>query len=56
MGGRQADQAIALCFVLTYAGSGLVMQCLARFHSVLSLARTWRIVSPLTRWGVSQVA
>jgi hypothetical protein len=56
MGGSQADQTIALFFFLAYAGSGLVIQCLARFHRVWSMVRAWRIVSPLTRRGVIPAA
>ena len=56
MGGRQADQAIAPFFFRAYAGSGLVIPCLARFHRVWNMIKAWRIVSPLTRRGVMPAA
>jgi hypothetical protein len=56
MDGSQANQSIALVFFLAYAGSGLVIQGVARFQRVWSLVRAWRIVSPLTRRGVSPAA
>jgi hypothetical protein len=49
----QADQPVALVFFRTYAGSGLVIQGLARFQRTPLEARVVRMVSPLTRRGVS---
>jgi uncharacterized membrane protein len=56
MGRRQADEPVALVLPPAYAGSGLVIQCLARFRRVWSAARAWRIASPLTRRGVIPMA
>src|SRR6266566_4665617 len=49
----QADQAVATAFFRAYAGSGLVSQRLARFQPTPRRFRVARIVSPLTRSGVS---
>jgi hypothetical protein len=54
--GSQADQPVARLFFRVYAGSGLVIQCLARFQRVLSRARAVRTVAPLTRRGRIPVA
>jgi hypothetical protein len=53
VGTRQADQTVATAFFRAYAGSGLVIQRLARFQPTPSRFRVARIVSPLTRSGVS---
>ena len=47
----QADQAVARAFFRAYAGSGLVIQRLARCQRTPSRASVARIVSPLTRVG-----
>src|SRR5262249_27327240 len=44
----QADQAVARAFFHAYAGSGLVIQCLARFQPTPSRLSAWRMASPLT--------
>src|SRR5437763_12694416 len=44
----QADQAVARPFLRRYAGSGLVIQSLARLQPTPSRFSAWRIVSPLT--------
>jgi len=43
-----ADQAIPCVFLRAYAGSGLVIQCLARAHFIPNRRSVARIVSPLT--------
>src|SRR5919106_2282259 len=53
MGGRQAAQPVARPFFRAYAGSGLVIHFLARCQRTPRRARVARMVSPLTRWGVS---
>ena len=50
---RQRDQAVAAPFFRAYAGSGLVIHCLARFQPMPSRLRVRRTVSPLTRVLVS---
>ena len=52
-GRRQADQAVAGAFFRAYPGSGLVIQRLARFQPTPRRLRVMRIVSSLTRCGVS---
>ena len=42
------DQAIARRFFLKYKGSGLVIQCLARFQLIPNFLSVWRMVSQLT--------
>src|SRR6266487_1872912 len=42
------DQAIARRFFLKYRGSGLVIQCLARFQLIPNFLSVWRMVSELT--------
>src|SRR5581483_11545746 len=49
----QADQAVAGAFLRAYAGSGLVIQRLARFQPMPSRLSGWRIGSSLTRSAVS---
>src|SRR5258708_18677165 len=46
---RQSNQAVALPFFRAYAGSGLVIQCLARSQLIPSRSSACRMVSPLTR-------
>src|SRR5262249_46371135 len=52
----QRDQAVAARFFWAYAGSGLVIQALARRHRMPRRANVARIVSPLTRVAVSPSA
>jgi hypothetical protein len=47
-----ADESVAALFLRSYAGSGLVIQCLARFHFTPRRSSVWRIVSSLTRRAV----
>ena len=47
----QADQPVARRFFRRYAGSGLVIQVLARFQPTPSRISAWRIVSSLTEPG-----
>src|SRR6266581_423116 len=47
------DQAVACVFFSRYCGSGLVIQCLARFQFVPKRPRARRTLSPETRVGVS---
>jgi hypothetical protein len=47
------DQPIACVFFSRYCGSGLVIQCLARFQFVPNRLRARRTLSPETRVGVS---
>ena len=47
------DQSIAGVFFTRYCGSGLVIQCLARFQFFPSLLRARRILSPETNREVS---
>ena len=49
----QADQAVAPPFFRAYAGSGLVIQRLARSQRTPSRASVARIVSPVTAWSWS---
>src|SRR5215210_8847610 len=49
VGRRPADQAVARPFFRSYAGSGLVIQRLARSQRTPSRSSVVRIVSPLTR-------
>jgi hypothetical protein len=56
MGGRQADQAVALAFFRAYAGSVLAIQRLARLQVVPSRAKVARTFSPLLRSGISPVS
>src|SRR5262245_3178582 len=53
LGMRQAHQAVPTIFFRRYAGSGLVIQCLARFQRTPSWAIAARMVSALTRRCVS---
>ena len=53
MGFGQTDQTVACAFFRAYAGSGLVIQRLARFQPTPRRLRVARMVSPLTRSGVS---
>ena len=46
------DQPIACVFLSRYCGSGLVIQCLARFQFVPNRLRARRTLSPETRVGV----
>ena len=48
----QADQSVASVFFRSYAASGLVIQCLARFHFTPRRSSVWRMVSSLTRRAV----
>jgi hypothetical protein len=50
---RPGNQPISCVFFRRYCGSGLVIQCLARFQLFPSLPRARRILSPETRRGVS---
>ena len=52
----QAGLVAVTGLVLAEAGSGLVIQCLARFHRTLRRASVWRMASPLTRRGRMPVA
>src|SRR5215831_16312894 len=54
--GCQGNQAVTLPFFRAYPGSGLVIQCVARFQPVPRRRRVWRIVSPLTRMGTIPTA
>src|SRR5262249_39715570 len=47
----QSDQAVTLPFFRVYSGSGLVIQCLARFQPTPRRSKVWRMGSPLTRVG-----
>src|SRR5215475_760105 len=47
------DQLVAPFFFRTYAGSGLVIQCCARFHDTRMRRRATRMASSLTSRGVS---
>src|SRR5215510_5088766 len=47
------DQLVAPFFFRAYAGSGLVIQCLARFQATPNRWRATRMASSLTRRGVS---
>src|SRR5215510_8951493 len=49
---RLLDQLVAPFFFRAYAGSGLVIQCLARFQLTRKRRRARRMVSSLTRRGV----
>src|SRR5919106_1664703 len=53
LGGRQADQPVSGPFFRVYAGSGLVIHALARCQRTPRRSRVARMVSPLTRCGVS---
>src|SRR5262245_58622674 len=50
------DQLVAPFFFRAYAGSGLVIQCLARFHDTRKRRRATRMASSLTSRGVSPSA
>jgi hypothetical protein len=50
---RPGNQSVACVFFSRYCGSGLVIQCLARFQLFPNLPRARRTLSPETRWGVS---
>src|SRR5215510_152430 len=52
MSQRQADQPVACVFLRAYAGSGLVIQSLARCQRTPSRSRAIRTVSSLTRSAV----
>src|SRR5712692_6990485 len=52
MAHRQADQAVPGFFLRAYAGSGLVIQCLARCQLTSKRRNAVRIASRLTRWAV----
>src|SRR5260221_6656430 len=52
----QPDQAVACAFFRVYSGSGLVIQCLARCQPTPRRFNVWRLVSPLTRVGLSPSA
>jgi hypothetical protein len=54
-GGKPAQPSARL-FFRTYAGSGLVSQCLARFQLMPRRRRAVRTVSALTCWGASAPA
>ena len=56
MAQRQCDQAIAPLFFRAYWGSGLVIQCFARFQLVSSCLTAWRMVSSLLRRSVTPCA
>ena len=47
------DHLVASFFFRVYAGSGLVLQCLARFQATLNRRRATRMASSLTSRGVS---
>src|SRR5262245_14599513 len=53
MGHRPLDQLVAPFFFRAYAGAGLVIQCLARFHDTRKRRRATRMASSLTSRGVS---
>ena len=53
---RQADQPVALLFSRAYAGSGLVIQCLARRQGVPQRLSARRIVSSPTKCPVTPSA
>jgi len=53
---RQCDYSVARLFFRTYSGSGLVIQCLARFQEMLERFRAMRMQSSLTNRGVIPVA
>src|SRR5262249_43812953 len=48
-----SDQPVSCVFFSRYCGSGLVIQCLARFQLVPNRCRARRTLSPETRLGVS---
>ena len=48
----QRDQAVAAAFFRAYAGSGLVIQCLARFQPMPRRSSVVRMASPVTRSSV----
>lgn len=50
---RHAYQPVTSLFLRAYAGSGLVIQRLARCHLIPNRSRLWRIVSPLTCLSVN---
>src|SRR2546430_8378237 len=52
LGQRPRDQLVAPFFFRAYAGSGLVIQCLARFQDTRKRRRASRMVASLTRRGV----
>ena len=53
---RQSNYSIARLFLRTYSGSGLVIQCLARFHETFKRFNAKRTLSPLIKRGVSPSA
>src|SRR5215213_9437349 len=54
--GGDSDQSVPLTFFLTDWGSGLAIQCLAWRQRRPKRSRALRMVSSLTRWGVSPSA
>jgi hypothetical protein len=48
--GGPAQQSVTGSVFPWYNGSGLVIQCLARFQLMPSRCKVWRIVSMLTGW------
>src|SRR5262249_40011215 len=52
LGHSPLDELVAPFFFRAYAGSGLVIQCLARFQFTRKRRRARRMVSSLTRRGV----
>src|SRR5207247_10188118 len=52
LGHGPLDQLVAPFFFRAYAGSGVVIQCLARFQATRKRRRAKRMVSSLTRRGV----
>ena len=53
MPGGEFNQAVAVSFFRAYAGSGLVIHCLARFQRTPSRCKAVRTASRLTRSGVN---
>lgn len=49
---RQRNYSVARLFLRSYAGSGLVIQCLARFQETFNCFRAYLTQSPLTWRGV----
>src|SRR5262249_8095404 len=56
LGHGPLDHLVAPFFFRAYAGSGLVIQCLARFHDTRKRRRATRMASSLTSRGVSPSA
>ena len=48
----QGNQSVTRLFLRSYAGSGLVIQCLARFQVIFKRFKARRTLSPLTKRGV----